>query len=114
MLHQGCGTESDKWLQQLKNNVIRTIFSRCMKAGEKFDHSSPPLYPDEHVFRTDDDFLTELRIRNQRWRTVYEDHLKKLPTNFKGKKCLHLGDGVRYPTPAEFERACKDKEIPLV
>ena len=70
------------------------------------------------IFRTDDDSLTALRIRNQRWctcdSTVYEDHLKKLPTNFKGEKCLHLGDGVRYPTPAEFERACKDKEIPLV
>ena len=66
------------------------------------------------IFRTDDDSLAALRIRNQRWRTVYEDHLKKLPTNIKGKKCLHLGDGVRYPTPAEFERACKDKEIPLV
>jgi hypothetical protein len=50
VLRQGCGTESDKWLQQLKNNVIRTIFSRCMKAGEKFDHSLPPLYPDEQVW----------------------------------------------------------------
>ncbi len=29
-------TESDKWLQQLKKNVSRTIFERCMKAGEKF------------------------------------------------------------------------------
>jgi hypothetical protein len=66
------------------------------------------------IFRMDDDSLTALHILNQRWHTVYEDHLKKLPTNFKGIKCLHLGDGVRYPTPAEFERACKDKEIPLV
>ena len=41
------------------------------------------------IFRTDDDSFTELRIRNQRWRTVYEDRLKKLPTNFKGEKCLH-------------------------
>jgi hypothetical protein len=66
------------------------------------------------IFRTGDDSLTALRIRNQRWRTVYEDRLKKLPMNFKGRKCVHLGDGVRYPTPAEFERACQDKEIPLV
>ena len=41
------------------------------------------------IFRTDDDSFTELRICSQRWRTVYEDHLKKLPTNFKGVKCLH-------------------------
>ena len=41
------------------------------------------------IFRTDDDSFTEHCIRNQRWRTVFEDHLKKLPTNFKGEKCLH-------------------------
>ncbi len=30
------------------------------------------------IFRTDDDSLTALRIRDQRWHTVYEDHLKWL------------------------------------
>jgi len=50
---------------------------------------------------------------NQHWRTVYEDRLRKLPLNFKGRKCLHLGDGVRYPIFAEFERVCQEIEIPL-
>ena len=66
------------------------------------------------IFRTDNGSLEALRIHNQQWRTVYEDRLKKLPTNFKGKKCLYLGNDVRYPTLAEFERAYKNKEIPLV
>ncbi len=57
------------------------------------------------IFRTDEDSLAALRIRNQRWRTVYEDHLKKLPTNFTGEKCRYLGDDVCYPTLAEFEHA---------
>jgi len=53
-------------------------------------------------------------LRNQQWRTVYEDRLKKLSLTFKGRKFLHLGGGVRYPTLAEFERACQEIEIPLV
>ena len=66
------------------------------------------------IFRTDNGSLEALRIHNQQWRTVYEDRLKKLPTNFKGEKCLYLGNDVRYPPLTEFERAYKNKEIPLV
>ncbi len=54
------------------------------------------------IFGTDDDVLSALRIRNQRWRTAYEDRLTKLPTNFKGKQCRYLGNDVLYPTLVEF------------
>jgi hypothetical protein len=54
------------------------------------------------IFGTDDVALEALRVRNQKWRTVYEDRLKTLPTNFKGTQCLYLGNAVRYPTLAEF------------
>ncbi len=46
--------------------------------------------------------LEALRVRNQKWRTAYENRLKTLPTNFKGKQCLYLENAVRYPTLAEF------------
>ena len=54
------------------------------------------------IFGTDDVALEALRVRNQKWRTAYEDRLKTLPTNFKGTQCLYLGNAVRYPTLAEF------------
>jgi hypothetical protein len=62
----------------------------------------------------DPDSFTVLRVRNQQWRTGYEARLKKLPMNFRGKQSLYLGEGVRYPTFAEFEYACQAKDIPLV
>ena len=54
------------------------------------------------IFGTDNVTLEALRVRNQKWRTAYEDRLKTLPTNFKGTQCRYLGNEVRYPTLAEF------------
>jgi len=45
---------------------------------------------------------------NQEWRAGYEARLKKLPLNFNGRKCHHLGQGVRYPTLTEFQHALRD------
>ena len=61
------------------------------------------------IFRTDNGSLEALRIHNQQWRTVYEERLKKLPTNFKGEKCLHLGDGVPIPLPLSSDAPAKTK-----
>ena len=88
------------------------VESRLVQLKEAFvDQGKDVNLP---IFRTDNGSLEALRIHNQQWRTVYEERLKKLPTNFKGKKCLYLGNDVRYPILAEFERAYKNKEIPLV
>jgi hypothetical protein len=54
------------------------------------------------IFGTDNVTLEALRVRNQKWRTAYEDRLKTLPTKFKGTQCRYLGNEVRYPTLAEF------------
>ena len=101
-----------KQFEATKNCTPDIVENRLVQLKKAFvDQEKDVNLP---IFRTDDDSLAALRIRNQRWRTVYEDRLKKLPTNFKGEKCRYLGDDVRYPTLAEFEHAYKDKEIPLV
>ena len=76
-----------KQFEATKNCTPDIVENRLVQLKKAFvDQEKDVNLP---IFRTDDDSLAALRIRNQRWRTVYEDRLKKLPTNFKGEKCLH-------------------------
>ena len=87
--------------------ILKCVFHRPGTSGTRLvelkkEFKSQDKNVNLCIFGTDDDVLAALRIRNQRWRTAYEDRLTKLPTNFKGKQCRYLGNDVLYPTLVEF------------